>query len=136
MKSKIIIIGHAGFPNGIKSSLEFICGFEQGVESYHIDDDNHESTLKEKLSSELQDQSKLIIIFADLPGGSPHQMAVQMINEKKLANAIVIAGAGFSFIMDLAMKALLIGVNSANEMQEYIESKMKNLKQYLICSYL
>ncbi|TNK92946.1 PTS sugar transporter subunit IIA, partial [Mycoplasmopsis pullorum] len=34
MKYRVLIIGHAEFPQGVRSFLEFVGGFEEGIQHF------------------------------------------------------------------------------------------------------
>ncbi|WP_041594167.1 PTS sugar transporter subunit IIA [Mycoplasmopsis fermentans] len=131
METKILVIGHSQFPRVVVEGLKFVSGIEEDIDYKYIDNDHSIDELKNDLEKYLE-KCENIIIFADLPGGSPHRLAVETIEKTKKKNAIVIAGAGMPMIMDIAFKVILIKFKSFDEIICFIGEKKKNLDKYIM----
>lgn len=129
MQSEIIILGHANYPIGIKSVLEFVVGLEDNIYTYNLDDDNSLEQLENNLSKHINNQ-KVKIIFCDIPGGSPHQKAVELARKNASDTIITFAGVGTSFIIDVAVKALIVKIDSFTKLKSEVEKIYQDLARY------
>ncbi|APJ38123.1 hypothetical protein [Mycoplasmopsis pullorum] len=129
MKYRVLIIGHAEFPQGVRSFLEFVGGFEEGIQHFFINDEHPTNELREKLEAYFADDTPTLV-FADLPGGSPHITIVDYLSTAQKKNVLVYAGLSVALMLDLTFKALIFGANDHAEMVEYCKEKFENLNRF------
>lgn len=129
MEAKILIIGHGKWPQGSAEGVEFITGVSEGIETYFIDEEHYIEELKAKVQAEF-DAKIPLIIFCDIPGGSPHRTAVEMQIEQKRSDIAIFAGMGQSFIIDVAIKTALIKFSDINDFVTTLQQKFADTKTY------
>lgn len=104
----LVVTGHGNFGSGLTSSVNLIAGNPAYYE--HVDFIAEYST--DDLDRELRKAfDKLsdcegIIVFSDLPGGSPFKTAVMIAQEYK--NIEVLAGTNLPMIIEIAMARTMI----------------------------
>lgn len=129
METEIIIIGHSLYPKGIKGIIEFIVGLEDNVYTYHIDNNNGIEELKDNLSKHMEN-NKTTIIFADIPGGSPHQKSVELSLNNKDKKVIIFAGVGTSFIIDIVVKSMLVKTSTFEDLKNLCQSSWEIISSF------
>lgn len=96
----LIIVGHGEFAKGINSAIELVAGEQKLVEvvpflQNHSTDDlkiNIEKALKKMATEE-------VLIFTDIPGGSPFKAAVELSMTRE--GIEVIAGTNVPMVMEI-----------------------------------
>ncbi|EFF41518.1 PTS sugar transporter subunit IIA [Mycoplasmopsis alligatoris] len=129
MPVELILIGHAQYPNGLKSVLEFVVGLEDNVYAYNIDENKEIDELKKELETHINND-KIKLIIADIPGGSPHQKAMELAINSDNENVMIFAGLGTSMIIDLAIKALLLNPSSYQALKESCQAVYENVASF------
>ncbi|ADE19527.1 PTS sugar transporter subunit IIA [Mycoplasma crocodyli] len=129
MKVDFIIVGHAKYPEGIKSVLEFVVGIEENVYTYNIDENNEINSLKTKLETHFNNDNAKVII-ADIPGGSPHQKAMELAMNNKKQQVIVFGGLSTSAIIDTSIKALLLSPSDFETLKNNCKANFDNIASF------
>lgn len=96
----IIIVGHGEFAKGMNSVIELIAGKQEAVATVDFLESDSTDVLKANIKKEIDEMnSEGYLIFADLGGGSPFKVAVEisMGNE----NMEVIGGTNIPMIMEI-----------------------------------
>lgn len=99
MEKVIIISGHGHYATGLQSSIQLIAGDYDNV--YYVDftKDDSDVTLKQKISSLVDEHIKSPILFiCDILGGTPFKVAAEISNEKD--NYQVVCGCNLISIID------------------------------------
>ena len=104
----LLVTGHAHFGSGLTSSLNLIAGEQEHYKyvdflpEYSLDDLSRELT---KAMDELKD-CEGILVFSDLPGGTPFKTAVEVGFPR--GNVNVIAGTNLPMMVEIAMSRKFI----------------------------
>lgn len=100
----MLVTGHGHFATGLASSVKLIAGepekFElvDFVEEYSVED------LRRELNAAMDRLSDCsgILVFSDLPGGSPFKTAVEVSMERK-EDIRVLAGTNLGMLIEISM---------------------------------
>ncbi len=104
----LLVTGHANFGSGLTSSLNLIAGEQEDYKyvdflpEYSLEDLARELT---KAMDELKD-CEGILVFSDLPGGTPFKTAVEVGFPR--GNVNVIAGTNLPMMVEIAMSRKFI----------------------------
>lgn len=104
----LLVTGHANFGSGLTSSLNLIAGEQEAYKyvdfrpEYSLEDLSRELT---KAMDELKD-CEGILVFSDLPGGTPFKTAVEVGFPR--GNVNVIAGTNLPMMVEIAMSRKFI----------------------------
>ncbi len=99
----LIVTGHANFGSGLTSSVELIAGKQEAYRSVDFLPTYSTEDLSRELSGaldELQD-SEGIIIFTDLMGGTPFNVAAQLTRDRK--DVRVMAGTNLPMLVEVVL---------------------------------
>lgn len=99
----IIISGHGNFASGLYSSVKLIAGDQKNLELVDFLQEHTTDDLTNNLKAAMEKLQDLdgIIVFTDLPGGSPFKMAVETgLNFK---NVKVLGGTNMPMLCEIAM---------------------------------
>lgn len=104
----LLVTGHANFGSGLTSSLNLIAGEQEHYQyvdflpEYNLDDLARELT---RAMDELKD-CEGILVFTDLPGGTPFNSAVQVGFPR--GNVNVVAGTNLPMMVEISMSRKFI----------------------------
>lgn len=101
MRRKILIATHGSLADGIKSSINILCG-EQPQITYlnaYVDDHQDIDQLIHKFFEQLTHEEE-VVIFTDIMGGSVNQRFFKFIDKP---NVFIIAGFNLAIILDLVI---------------------------------
>lgn len=99
----IIVTGHGHFASGITSSLDLIAGPQKNYVVVDFEGGHSTDDLAANLKNayETLHECDGIIVFADLPGGSPFKVAVEVgLNYPKVS---VLGGTNLPMLCEIAM---------------------------------
>lgn len=119
---KIIIATHGYMADGVKSSIEILCGKKENI--FCIDaytSGKNEMDDIEKFFKSLAPNDE-IVIFTDIAGGSVTQKLLPYSN---LKNVYLIAGFNLPIVLEIILK-------SGPLSDEYIEEVVENCREQLI----
>lgn len=115
---KVLVVSHSSLCKGLIEAVEMILGEGQGVEYLSLDTDGIEifdKNLKNKLQK-LKEQSKEILVLADLFGGSPfNKVMLEAANDE---NIKIITGVNLGMLIE----AIINNNNNINTVLENIIS--------------
>ncbi|MCF1685391.1 PTS sugar transporter subunit IIA [Tetragenococcus halophilus] len=96
----IIVTGHGQFATGLQSSVELIAGKQEKFEAINFEEGESSEDLNNKLKKVVSqmDSKEGVIIFTDIPGGTPFNQSILLSQEDKQIK--VVAGANLPAIMD------------------------------------
>lgn len=98
----IIVTGHGGFATGLAKNVKMLSGVE--VTAVDFTEDITPEVLDEKLANAIAsfDALKNIVVFTDIPGGTPYNRAVTVsLTNPKVR---VVAGTNTPMLLDAAIK--------------------------------
>ncbi|MFD3445939.1 PTS sugar transporter subunit IIA [Microbacteriaceae bacterium 4G12] len=129
---KTLIVGHGKYPSGVLSALKLLMGENENVSIIELNEQLTHDQYEIKITEFLKENDK-VVIFADLTGGAPHQIAARIILEKQFSKEhFVISGMPLSLITDLTMKFQFLNVE-AEEIPATIESSINECKELMQC---
>lgn len=135
MKYDICIVGHGNFPDGVKSAMNVLCGPDESLKLGNL----NEQTTHEKFKSEMKEYlttHENVIVFADMTGGAPYQIAAEIVLSQNLANRYVISGMSLNVVLDLYLKNMMDQLNPDNieEMINHVISESCGLMKVTPCT--
>lgn len=96
----VIIVGHGEFAKGIYSVIELVAGKQESIELVDFLQEDSSDTLRENLKKAIKKlNTKEIIIFTDIPGGTPFKESALL--SSQLENIEVIAGTNIPMILEI-----------------------------------
>lgn len=110
---KVMIIGHGDYPQGVFSALKLLVENTSNLIPFNLD----ESTTHEEFTKTIEEylgNNDRVIIFADLTGGAPDQIAAQYLLESKKPHQYIVSGCSLNLILDVYVKVLENLVNDDN----------------------
>ena len=123
----LIVTGHANFSTGLTSSVDLIAGEQQSycavdfLPTYSTEDLTRELL---RALDELKD-CEGIIIFTDLMGGTPFNVAAQLARDRK--DIQVIAGTNLPMLVEVVMSRKF-----NNDLYELVDSLIETGKEQII----
>ena len=120
----IIIVSHGNLALELKSAMEHILGVQQNIEILSLfpnDDLDKKKDELEKLINEF-DPNKGIIILTDMFGGTPSNLAISFLKNKKIE---IISGA------NLPMLVKLIGLRENDDLKKIAEEAKDSAQRYI-----
>lgn len=97
------IVGHGNFPDGMVSALKLLSGTGEDITKFNLNEELGHAEYEQQLNKYL-DKHKEVIIFADMTGGAPHQIASRLIIEKANRYQYIISSAPLNLMLDILMK--------------------------------
>ena len=124
---KILIVGHGEYGSGMKSAIKLLTGVNDNIDAINLNEEltHNEYTV---MLQEYVANNKDLIIFADMTGGAPFQIASReiLLNEDS-QNQFVIGGASVGCILEVVMNTLVL--KSEDELKDIIDSAVNNIKE-------
>ena len=124
---KILIVGHGEYGSGMKSAIKLLTGVNDNIDAINLNEEltHNEYTV---MLQEYVANNKDLIIFADMTGGAPFQIASReiLLNEDS-ENQFVIGGASVGCILEVVMNTLVL--KSEDELKDIIDSAVNNIKE-------
>lgn len=101
----IIVTGHGSFATGITSGLELLAGTPKDYQAVDFRPEDSIESLKEKLLKAVKGLSgcQEILVLADLAGGSPFNVSVQLKLQDAGCNMEVIGGINLPCVLQAYM---------------------------------
>ncbi|MDU4934268.1 MAG: PTS mannose transporter subunit IID [Peptostreptococcaceae bacterium] len=124
---KILIVGHGEYATGMKSSIKLLTGVNNNIDAINLNEEltHNEYTM---MVQEYVANNKDLIIFADMTGGAPFQIASReiLLNEDS-ENQFVIGGVSVGCILEVVMNTLVL--NSEDELENIINTAVNNIQE-------
>lgn len=124
---KILIVGHGEYATGMKSSIKLLTGLNNNIEAINLNEEltHNEYTM---MVQEYVSNNKDLIIFADMTGGAPFQIASReiLLNEDS-ENQFVIGGVSVGCILEVVMNTLVL--NSEDKLENIINTAVNNIQE-------
>jgi PTS system N-acetylgalactosamine-specific IIA component len=124
---KILIVGHGEYGSGMKSAIKLLTGVNDNIDAINLNEEltHNEYTV---MLQEYVANNKDLVIFADMTGGAPFQIASReiLLNEDS-ENQFVIGGASVGCILEVVMNTLVL--KSEDELKDIIDSAVNNIKE-------
>ena len=124
---KILIVGHGEYATGIKSAIKLLTGVSNNIDAINLNEEltHNDYTV---MVQEYVANNKDLIIFADMTGGAPFQIASReiLLNEAS-ENQFVIGGVSVGCILEVVMNTLVL--KSEDEIKDIIDSAVNNIKE-------
>ncbi|MCT8310836.1 PTS fructose transporter subunit IIA [Tetragenococcus halophilus] len=100
MSFNIAIIGHGNYPEGILSALELLAGSDNHIHTFNLNENITHDEFTEEIRTFLEEHEE-VLIFADMTGGAPHQIASRLLLELGKNDQYIISSAPLNLILDL-----------------------------------
>ena len=124
---KILIVGHGEYATGMKSAIKLLTGVNNNIDAINL---NEELTHIDytMMVQEYVANNKDLVIFADMTGGAPFQIASReiLLNESS-ENQFVIGGVSVGCILEVVMNTLVL--NSEDELKDIINTAVNNIQE-------
>ena len=121
----ILMLTHGNFADGIKSSLEVICGSDMGVSSLCVSVSDTLETVSAKIKEYLEScpDNEEKVIITDIPGGSTTSAAIHFVNTEK--KVYVVTGLNLGLLLEIVM-------NQEEDASAAIATIVKNAKETML----
>ena len=127
---EICIVGHGNYPSGVCSALKLLSGSNENIHHFDLDDnlthEKYESELKNYLNNHDQ-----VLIFADMTGGAPHQIATRNIVALGKESQYIMSSISLNLVLDLYMKNSM-GLLTPENIQVELTKSMNESKEMLL----
>lgn len=124
----ILITGHGNFSSGLLSAVRLLASDQKLVAGVDFLEEQSTDTLKQNLSAKINELGESILIIADLQGGSPYNVAVNLKTECAVKNIEVIAGGNLPMVLTSVFER---DDKPLNELAEKVISNgIRGIKQF------
>ena len=124
---KILIVGHGEYATGMKSAIKLLTGVNNNIDAINLNEEltHNDYTM---MVQEYVANNKELIVFADMTGGAPFQIASReiLLNEES-ENQFVIGGVSVGCILEVVMNTLVL--NSEDELENIINTAINNIQE-------
>ena len=124
---KILIVGHGEYATGMKSAIKLLTGVNNNIDAINLNEEltHNDYTM---MVQEYVANNKYLVIFADMTGGAPFQIASReiLLNEES-ENQFVIGGVSVGCILEVVMNTLVL--NSEDELKDIINTAVNNIQE-------
>ena len=124
---KILIVGHGEYATGMKSAIKLLTGVNNNIDAINLNEEltHNDYTM---MVQEYVANNKDLVIFADMTGGAPFQIASReiLLNEAS-ENQFVIGGVSVGCILEVVMNTLVL--NSEDELKNIINTAVNNIQE-------
>ena len=124
---KILIVGHGEYATGMKSAIKLLTGVNNNIDAINLNEEltHNDYTM---MVQEYVGNNKELVIFADMTGGAPFQIASReiLLNEAS-ENQFVIGGVSVGCILEVVMNTLVL--NSEDELKDIINTAVNNIQE-------
>ena len=122
---KILIVGHGEYATGMKSAIKLLTGVNNNIDAINLNEEltHNDYTM---MVQEYVANNKDLVIFADMTGGAPFQIASRevLLNETS-DNQFVIGGVSVGCILEVVMNTLVL--NLEDELKDTIDTAINNI---------
>lgn len=122
---KILIVGHGEYATGMQSAIKLLTGVNN-IDAINLNEEltHNDYTM---MVQEYVANNKDLVIFADMTGGAPFQIASRevLLNESS-ENQFVIGGVSVGCILEVVMNTLVL--NSEDELKNIINEAVNNIQ--------
>lgn len=96
----MVVMGHGTFASGIKSTIELVLGEQSNLRYVDFLDGQTPANVESSLRSAIDDleSGSGVVVFADLAGGTPFNVAVMIGSEKSGSEVRVVGGVNIPMI--------------------------------------
>ena len=123
---KILIVGHGEYATGMKSAIKLLTGVNNNIDAINLNEEltHNDYTI---MVQEYVANNKDLVIFADMTGGAPFQIASRevLLNESS-ENQFVIGGVSVGCILEVVMNTLVL--NMEDELKNIIDTAVNNIQ--------
>lgn len=124
MKSKIFLISHGDFAEGLHKTLEMVAGPQENLFSFGLKGDITTKIIVENIKKEIK-ENDFAIILGDLAGGSVCNEATSLLDNE---NCILIGGTNLPLLIEL----VLARPDTPEKVRDIIKASRSQLKEIKI----
>ena len=103
MATPIVIVGHGGFPDGLRDAVEMIAGPQDALATVSLGPADEPTEVARRIDSALSEmgagEQDDAVVFADLFGGSPANAAASLLASRP--NIEVVAGVNLPMLTEI-----------------------------------
>lgn len=121
----IIVTGHGEFATGLRSSLKLITGMEKAVIAVDFTEGMSSDDLFDTLSSIRESSDDEVLLFADIPGGTPFNQSVLL--KSKYDGIEIIAGTNLPILIEAVLTSEPL---ESEKIKEFIETGKDGILHY------
>ena len=103
---KLVVVAHGHFATGAASALELIAGKQEEVAVIDFSEGMSAQTVKEKIASELIDQTE-VLVLSDLLGGTPFKVSTELMAEFN-GKMNVLSGLNLAMLIEAAFASNML----------------------------
>ncbi len=129
--TKIIVVAHGQFPDGILTSLELIAGQQEDVVAINFTAGKSADQLKEEIQNELSENQD-VLILTDLLGGTPFNISSTLSVEHGDKNIKVLSGLNLAMLLEAAFTRI-IESNLDSLTDKVIEAAQNGISDFSKC---
>lgn len=127
---EVCIVGHGNYPSGVCSALKLLSGSNEKVNYFDLDHQLTHEDYENQLLAYLKEHDH-VLVFADMTGGAPHQIAAKSIVSLGKKNQFILSSISLNLVLDLYMKNSMNLLTSDNIQLELVKS-MEESKEMLM----
>lgn len=127
---KVCIVGHGNFPSGVCSALKLLSGSNEQLHYFDLDHNLTHGEYEQQLTAFLIENDN-VLIFADMTGGAPHQIATRLLLELGKKNQFILSSVSLNLILDLYMKNSM-GILTTDNVSVELSNSMAESKEMLM----
>ncbi|KEI10211.1 PTS mannose transporter subunit IID [Clostridium sp. K25] len=122
---KILIVGHGEYATGIKSTIKLLTGVDKNIDALNLNDELTHEKYKNIVHEYVKNNNELVI-FADLTGGAPFQIASQeVLLNRTNNNQYVVGGVPVGCIFDAVMNSMVL--NTEKDIKYIIKNAINEI---------
>lgn len=91
------ILGHGGFPEGLRSAVELICGRQENMFAIGLNPEDSPESYAARVQTEMDryGPEAQFLLFADLKGGTPCNIAARLLSD----SVVCLVGASLPMLL-------------------------------------
>lgn len=128
----ILLLSHGLMAEGIVKAIQMFTGKSGHVTALCLTEDLDAVSFRQQLSNRIDSlkESAQLLVLADLPGGSPFTIALELLEEKGvLPRSFVIAGMNLPMVLSAALHE---GVYTPDEIRQLIKEARNSIQLFEI----
>ncbi|GEM03112.1 PTS N-acetylgalactosamine IIA component [Halolactibacillus miurensis] len=101
--AQLIVTGHANFSSGLLSSVKLITGLDEKFTAVDFLESMGAEALNQELQAKIQETNDDVLIFTDLPGGTPFNQSVLIKTTLTDRTIEVVSGTNLPMLVEASM---------------------------------
>ncbi len=101
--AQLIVTGHANFASGLLSAVKLITGLDEKFTAVDFLESMGAEALNQELQAKIQETNEDVLIFTDLPGGTPFNQSVLIKTLLTNRTIEVVSGTNLPMLIEASM---------------------------------